>query len=278
MVRSSLFACWLFLLAGALWTPPGSAIAQERPKPSLPGDSQGILEAFLRARGQFEDAQRILEAWNKLDPGEDPALNARGSRIIGVLVGMDILMNGYTFETVSRLKKAGYDLESVVRGVPGQGSLAGVAARSEMAVIATVVDRYESLVPRDGFRSSVVLQVQEVLRGSVEGQYVILRLLTGKNSRGGFNRVSHEFEGNKGESYLFFLSNGRYRFHAGYSYDMLDIGSVDLDYQAQDPQLDVRFMSVFAAIRMPDESGWGGLEPEINEVRRIGQLIRSHSR
>ena len=168
------------LLAGAHWTPPGAASAQERPKPSLPGDSHGTLEAYLRARGQFEDALRIVEAWNKLDPGEDPALNARGSRVIGVLVGMDVLMNGYTFETVSRLEKAGFDLERVVRGVPGQGSLAGQVARSEVAVIATVVDRYESLVPRDGFRSSVVLQVQEVLRGSFDGQFVILRLLSGK--------------------------------------------------------------------------------------------------
>ena len=194
----------LFLVLAALWALPASGVAQDNPKPSLPGDPEGALEAFLRARGQFGDAQRILEAWNKLDPGEDPALNARGGRSIGALIGVNILMSGYTFETVSRLKEAGFDLERVVRGVPGQGSLAGLAARSEVAIIATVVDRYDSLVPRDGFRSSVVLQVQEVLRGSVEGQYVILRLLTGKNSRGGFNRVSHEFEGHEGESYLFF--------------------------------------------------------------------------
>ncbi len=267
----------LFLLLAALWALPASGVNQDRPKPLLPGDTHGTVEAYLRARDQFEDAQRIMEAWNKLDPGEDPALNARASRIIGVLIGARVLMNGYSFETVSRLKEAGYDLERVIRGVPGQGSIAGFAAMSEVAIIATVVDRYDSLVPRDGFRSSVVLQVQEVLRGSFEGQYAILRLLTGKNSRGGFNRVSHEFEGNEGESYLFFLSNGRYRFHAGYGYHVLDTGSVDLDYQARDPQVDVRFTSLFSAIRMP-ENGWGEMEPTLNEVRKIGELIRSHSR
>ena len=205
MVRSSLFACWLILVAGALWAPPSSAIAQERPKPSLTGDSEGAVEAFLRTRGQFEDALRILEAWNKLDPGEDPALNARGSRIIGVLVGMDVLLNGYTFESVSRLKKAGLDLERLVRGVPGPISLADRAATSEIAVIATVVDRYESLVPRDGFRSSVVLRVQEVLRGSFDGQYAILRLDTGRDARGHFIHSDDDFEGGVGESYLFWL-------------------------------------------------------------------------
>ena len=231
-----------------------------------------------------------MEAWNKLDPGEDPALNARASRIFGVLVGMDVLMNGYTFETVSRLKKAGFDLERLVRRVPGPVSLADRAAMSEMAVIATVVDRYESLVPRDGFRSSIVLQVQEVLRGSFDGQYAILRLDTGRNARGQFIHSDDDFDGGVGESYrVFFLSNGLYKYFAWRTYfdfgcypvetrGAASAGSANLDYQAQDPQRDVRFREIFAAIRMPDESGWGGLDPEINEVRRIGQLIRSHSR
>ena len=149
---------------------------------------------------------------------------------------------------------------------------------SEMAVIATVVDRYESLVPRDGFRSSVVLQVQEVLRGSFDGQYAILRLDTGRNARGQFIHSDDDFDGGVGESYLFFLSNGLYKYFAWRTYFDFGAGSANLDYQAQDPQRDVRFREIFAAIRMPDESGWGGLDPEINEVRRIGQLIRSHSR
>ena len=102
----------------------------------------------------------------------------------------------------------------------------------------------------------------------------LLRRVSGESPRGGSLKRSSDFDGSEGETYLFFLSNGMYRYSVEYPH--LSAEAVDLAFLARDKDRGFRYVSVYDPIRVPDDRR-GDFEAQLREARRIGQLIRANS-
>ena len=253
----------------SIWIVLVSVVAQAQPH----DEGSETRAAYLQDRGLSEEAQMMKQSVIADLARDNQPIKAGTDEYLGIMT-TELVMNGYTFDIMSRLKQQGLDLGKLIRRHPITLSLAEKAALSEVVVIATVLDKNDSLVPRDGYRSSVVLKVEEVIRGNVEGEYIILRRFSGTTAKGEYIDRSTDFDGSKGEKYLFFLSNGVYRYST--EYPILSADDIDLAYLAQDPDRHFRYMDLYTPIRVP-HGRQGDFEAQLQEARRIGQLIQSNS-
>ena len=221
----------------SIWIVPVSVVAQAQPH----DEGSETRAAYLQDRGLSEEAQMMKQSVIADLARDNRPIKADTDEYLGIMT-TELVMNGYTFDIMSRLKQQGLDQGKLIRRHPITLSLAEKAALSEVVVIATVLDKNDSLVPRDGYRSSVVLKVEEVIRGNVEGEYIILRRFSGTTAKGEYIDRSTDFDGSKGEKYLFFLSNGVYRYST--EYPILSADDIDLAYLAQDPDRHFRYMDL----------------------------------
>ncbi|MEM9665125.1 MAG: hypothetical protein AAF970_09335 [Bacteroidota bacterium] len=182
-----------------------------------------------------------------------------------------LLMCGYTSSTIAMLREQSVDIEKLVRRHPTQLSIAEMGALSEVAVIAEVIEHVATSAPRDGYRSSVVLEVDEVLRGDVRGRHITLRRRSGPTANGRYLDVSTDFDGDVGERFVFFLSNGVYMYTTRYTTSYNEI--VDPDYVSLDPDANSRYISLYSPIPIPRDPDKNLMEA-LDEARRVGEAIR----
>ena len=90
------------------------------------------------------------------------------------------------------------------------------AILSELVVVAEVKDVVYTYEPGDGYRSSIVVTVKEVLKGVAPGNEIAIRQTTGKTSTGLDTWSTADLVAKKGETYLLFLSNAWYRYYLDY--------------------------------------------------------------
>ncbi len=277
MYKTLNLTCFALFLGALTCTPP--TLAQEVSPWDLQWDTGWESRAaFLRDEGRLEDALRIREDMVERVKQERDSVSARYYKHLGVLAARVVIGGGYTYDLVSRLRQDGLDLVWLGLIYPnplGPYTKAEWAALVDVVVTATVTDRFDSLLPRDGFRSSVVLEVHEVLRGSVDSKYIIIRRSSGKTSRGSYSHSGHERTFERGEAGIFYLSNGYYRYYSAYIGPGHDWRSQDLLYQAQDPDRHLRYYSF--DFDLVSDNDWSPLEADIADIRRVGQLIRSHT-
>ena len=270
-------------LLAALLLLPMVAQAQEAP-PQRPTLSPGVSsdsgwesrKAYLQDQGTLDDALKIRELLAERAVLHGRTMTDSHYDFLGYLAA-GLVIEGYTFDLISRLKNAGIDIARISYLADGERTSFGErAALHELTVIATIVDRYDSWLPRDGFLSSLVLEVDEVLIGSVNSKYIIVRLEFGKLPSGRITRSTFDFNGQKGETYAFYLSNRFYRFAVEYFQAFMYPLIIDPAFVARDPDRNRRYY-LWGSRRLQDNAG-GTLGPaEVDEVRRIGTLIRSHT-
>lgn len=166
------------------------------------------MQEFLAIRGRTDDGPRlegiVLEAKKDFAPG---MLDA-----IARVRAYQLALSGHSADYVLGLREKGLDLPRIVLKSPMELSLEEKAALSEATVIGTVVDIQDTLEPGDGFRSSVIFRVEEVLSGRFTSDELILRRLTGPDSLGGMIR-HHEFDGRVGETFILYVSHEIYKYH-----------------------------------------------------------------
>ncbi len=167
------------------------------------------LGAFLEARGQLQAALGIDSLVRaRRYPGGLSYRDSVAVRADALMMAMD----GLTPEQLRLLGSTGID----VLGSDWTAQPAGRAATAELVVIAHVARRYDELMtPGDGFRSSVELRVEEVLKGALppgaQGR-ITVRRRSGLTPGGRQVDVRSEYGLTPGTTYLLFLSNALYDF------------------------------------------------------------------
>lgn len=171
-------------------------------------------EEFLQANQRLDAAKRLQEEMNLAGLYSNIPSSAKDLRKGHVeYLSQRLAILGFTAERVSSLKEHGIDIyKSAAAGA--DVTIAERAALSELVVIGQVEEMRFDRTPQDGFRSSLKVQVQDVLKGSVSSDYVVVRQKTGETASGEFVEYSTDLQPEPGETFLLFLSNALYEYEA----------------------------------------------------------------
>ena len=219
--------------------------------------------ALLRAENAADEAEAILDQIEAAE-GASKDGSPRPNSVKRILA-QELALFGYTSEHLTALKERGVDIPALMLKPPTGLDLSERAALSEVVVTAEVADAYDAVEPGDGFRSSVVLKVEEVLKGDVPLDNLVIRRLTGPDPTGGAT-VPGEFEGEPGKTYLFFLSKATYN----YAVEFPGFGTAPVRERIPEEELVPNFLTLYTPVPLED-LGEGALE----EVRRVGDLIEA---
>ena len=233
------------------------------------------IEAYLESRGQLGEAQRIRLLMETVYFGPGKTIPASSDSRMRTNAAA-LVLDGYTHDLIASLKQDGLDILELMRTNPFGLSFAERAALSGAAVVATVVDRYNSKVPGDGRLSSVVLEVQEVLRGPVGSGYIILRLVSGMDAPGIYVERVHEFEGEPGDTFVLFLTHGGYGWRGCYRPHQVGATGWRTGLQAHEESVHLMYRIRYGYERVPDRKR-RAFDAQLSEARRVGQLIRANS-
>ena len=228
------------------------------------------MESFLQDNSRLQTANQLSQWSEKQSATVANALSStKQSRSLSARIQtLELAMVGYEANELSALKAEGIDLLSITSKHPLSLEPPEKAALSEVAVVATVKKVRNTLEPKDGFRSSVILEVEEVLRGDVPQDRITLRRVTGPGPKGGLRRSS-EFSGQVGETHVFFLSNAFYRL----SLEDPSASMASVEVSASSEKLDTHFTSLYSALPV---HGSRAVSPEqITEIAALGEQISS---
>ena len=189
-----------------------------------------------------------------------------------------LALSGHTPASVAALRRRGLDLVAIALKSPHALTLGEKTALSEATAIATVIHVHNALEPGDGFRSSAVFRVEEVLSGQIPESEIVLRRYGGPDSSGGL-LTFHEFDGDVGDSFIVFPSHNAYRFSVLYPMSHYGrLGDVRPDLQLEEYPNYVlnEYMAIPLTSKYRDGQALNGkLEAELEEARRIGKLRQS---
>lgn len=182
------------------------------------------MEAFLKdEKGTLVEIDSIHDLLKQVERKRLNQLKKNGhsgTKQPASLTRLDALklrMRGYTRGKIEQLRKRkGINPVSLMLKPPMALTPSEKLTLSESVVIAEVLEKKNKLKPKDGYRSSVVLGVDEVLVGEVPSDRIILRRLSGKSKDGRYVTISHDFKGAVGSKHIFYLSNTKYRYRVKY--------------------------------------------------------------
>jgi len=190
----------------------------------------------------------------------------------------DLAMRGFTVERIMALAKRDIDILEMTLESSARHSLVKQAMVSELVVVGRVEDVIETLASGDGFRSSVVIKVEETLIGQAPGDEIILRLTSGRRADGGHTYTFHDLTTReRGRRYLLFLSNMRYRFFVAYPHRGMEPRSAE---DRDGAMLKQYFFQIFERYPLDiDFSALGRVghpEPEhlLADIRRVGRILK----
>lgn len=127
-----------------------------------------------------------------------------------------LALQGLSVAEMERLEEEGVGVMDFVSAGPG-ASLVETAVATEVVVIGEVKDYIVTLEPGDGYRSSVIIEVIETLKGEIPADKIVLRQPSGLGINGKYGvRVSTDLRPEPGQRYLFYLSNSLYRYRTAH--------------------------------------------------------------
>ncbi len=229
-----------------------------------------LREAYTPEKAAEKEARRP-KAFSLEDKREITALTHRKK-------AKDLAMRGFTVERIMALAKRDIDILEMTLESSAWHSLVEQAMVSEWVVVGRVEDVFETLAPGDGFRSSVVIKVEETLVGQAPGDEIILRQTSGRRADGVHGYTFHDMTTReRGRRYLFFLSKMRYRFFVAYPHrGMEPRDAEDLD------EATVKQYFLQINERYPLDIDFSALgrvghpEPEhlLADIRRVGRILK----
>jgi hypothetical protein len=167
------------------------------------------LRNFLKNRGLLQNADDLKEILKKTHVPPQFAEHWMENLDYNAYL---LARDGITSAKVQKLKERGIDVIKTKSGWE-RPSLAELAVLAELVIIGEVKDVVYTLEPDDGFHSSTIISVKEVLVGTAPANELTIRQMSGQISNDRILLVSTDLRAKKGEVYLFFLSNTGYRFH-----------------------------------------------------------------
>lgn len=211
-MKTNIFAFAIGCLAGIASAPASaqSMTADERAARLLEIQQTATQKhaRAVSARGRSDQATQLLAHLKStsIARGRNPEL--REALLLDQ--AQRLALTGFTVGKIKSLEARGINIADAVEA-DFLGSLEQYAALSEVVVLARV-SKVATENLGDGFLSSITLDIEEVLKGSLaDPTAVVVRELSG--STGGDTRItySHELtDGSLGKRYLLFLSNGLY--------------------------------------------------------------------
>jgi hypothetical protein len=127
-----------------------------------------------------------------------------------------LTLHGITAPTIDRLHMEGIDILNAAMSGP-RSTVLERAAMSEAVIIGKVERYFPAIEPDDGYRSSIVVNVEEILTGDISNEEIIIRQRSGKTADGQhIVEISTDVNPKAGERYLFYLSNSLYRYRTSH--------------------------------------------------------------
>jgi len=187
-----------------------------------------------------------------------------------------IAIHGFTLERVKALKDAGIDLTKAT--IPGPNlSMTDRATLAPLVLVGTIKDIIYSLEPGDGFRSTVIISVEEILKGESSSKDVSIRQFSGYSSSDKIIKVSHDFDTkDKGRSFLLFLSNPFYQYCAS------DENRDPIRENTRKPNseriAETFFLNLYTPVRkddsmLPTSKGRVNAEEVFKSIRNVARLM-----
>lgn len=123
-----------------------------------------------------------------------------------------LTLHGFSVPTVEKLRDRGLDPLQIAIAGPS-ASVVERATIAETVVVGEVTSYTYTLEPGDGYRSSIVVRVDDVLKGDVDHSEITIRQRTGsQTNEKHLVDVSTDIEPEAGDRYLFYLSHSMYKF------------------------------------------------------------------
>jgi hypothetical protein len=199
----------LLLLLGAATPLAAQQATPETRQAAFIRDKQETVQKrgpFLQATGRAQNAAPIRDLLSSAGLYANMPQAARAAFLEEL--GQRLAATGLTAGQIRALQARGIDIPQAV-AADYRGSLEQYAALAEVVVIGQVTEVRQSAAENDGFRSTVVLRVEETLKGQA-GSQVTVRESSGVLASG--ERVEHSIDmaPEAGDRFLLFLSKGLY--------------------------------------------------------------------
>lgn len=191
-------ACITAILIGVL---PGLAVSQER------GEAQA---AYLQAVGLEQEAQELERVLLERLRIRKPFMLDAHQQGMARFFAFVMTVNGLDATKAQYLGSHGIDLVHAITA--DRRPLSEQALLADLVVVGEVVGLADSPEPDDGFRSSITVAVETVLKGSTPADTVFIRQRTRLANDAMHERAARDLYPELGERYVFLLSNGMYRF------------------------------------------------------------------
>lgn len=180
---------------------PQVALSQER----------GEVQAdYLRTVGLDQEALQLeaflLEGLQIRKPFLDTARQKGIARYFAFVM----TVSGLNAEKAERLEAEGVDFIHAITA--DTRPLSEQSLLADLVVVGDIIDVVETQEPGDGFRSSLVIEVQTLLQGETLTDTLFIRQRSGLSTDEADEQASRDLRPEIGERYLFLLSNGMYRF------------------------------------------------------------------
>jgi hypothetical protein len=164
--------------------------------------------AYLARYGRAEWVPELLELARGADAGAGAQPEAREVILEGL--ALDLATLGFSPQRVRVLRGRGIDVILAADTRP-DASLEARAILSDLVVVGQVQEFTSNAGPEDGFHSSLVVRVEEVLKGEAAPAEVVIRQQSGQTPDGREHFASGDLRARLGDRYLLFLSHQLYR-------------------------------------------------------------------
>lgn len=130
---------------------------------------------------------------------------------------MALTILGYTKNTIfSLLQKHNINVFKNAPKTVSTIRMEGVLTKeifSSLIVVAEIIKQEDDLTPQDGYRSTMTINIIEILKGSASKQQIMIRCFNGGDPDGGatvFTHTPEDFISKLGSRYIFYLSKELY--------------------------------------------------------------------
>ena len=247
-------ALMTIILASTL---PKQALAQER------GEAQAN---YLRAVGLDQDGRELEQALLERLQFRVPLMLAARQQGLARFFAFVLTVSGLNAEKVEHLEAEGIDLIHAITA--DTRPLSEQALLADLVIVGDVTGITETLEPDDGFRSSIAVEVQTLLKGVAPSKTIFIRQRSRLSREGTPERTSRDLHPEVGERYLFLLSNGMYRFFVA-----------SRDEEPLPEAMQAQYFVIYRSYRMEEgQLLWNGFsrrdtEQAFEELRKLDQLL-----
>ena len=187
-----------------------ATLAGALPRPAASQDRGAAQTNYLRAVELDQDAHALEQVLLELLQVRKPFLVASHRQGMARYFAFVMTVSGLNADMAERLDAKGIDLIHAITA--DTRPFDEQALMADLVIVGDVIEVVETLEPDDGFRSSIMVEVAEVLKGDAPTDTLFIRQRSGLSEDEAPEDTSRDLRPEAGERYLFLLSNGMYRF------------------------------------------------------------------